>query len=135
MPVDFQPTLVPIVLGQTQDSAQKKASSGRAALPKRAWDEATIMAEIEARSTPAAVTAAATILARIRRRADRVAFNSNPVWGWVGAVFEKDGFEIPLVRLHTDGSVAVYFEIGISTNPTPEALAGREGVELRAAVK
>lgn len=103
-------TLVPIVLGQTQDSAQKKAAPGRSALPKRIWDEATILADIEARGTPAAVTAAATIADWIRRRADRVAFNTNPVWGWMGAVFQKDGVEIPLVRIHVEGVVTVYFE-------------------------
>ncbi len=74
------------------------------------WDEAAILAEIEARSTPAAVTAAATVMDWIRRRADRVAFNTNPVWGWMGSVFQKDGVEIPLVRVHVDGTVAVYFE-------------------------
>lgn len=103
-------TLVPIVLGQTQDSSQKKAASNRPALPKREWDEAAILADIEARTTLATATAASTVMDWIRRRADRVAFNTNPVWGWMGAVFQKDGVEIPLVRVHVDGMVTVYFE-------------------------
>jgi len=103
-------TLVPIVLGQTQDAIQKKGTTSRPALPKRAWDDTALMAEIAEKADETAVAASRAIVDWISRRADRVAYNSNPIWGWMGAVFEKAGAEIPLLRLHCDGSVAVYFE-------------------------
>lgn len=67
------------------------------------------MAEIEQRATPAVVTAATAVLAWFWRSSDRVAFNTNPQGGWVGAEFQAGGTDIPLLRLHSDGSVAVYF--------------------------
>ena len=103
-------TLVPIVLGQTQDAIQKKGATSRPALPKRQWDEASLMAEITEKADETAVAASRTIVNWISQRADRVAYNANPIWGWMGAVFEKAGAEISLLRLHSDGSVAVYFE-------------------------
>ncbi len=103
-------TLVPIVLGQTQEAIQKKSSTSRPALPKRAWDATALMTEIIEKADETAVAASRAIVDWIGRRADRVTYNSNPVWGWMGAVFEKDGAEIPLLRVHSDGSVAVYFE-------------------------
>jgi len=118
-------TLVPIVLGQTQDSVQKKGVSSRPALAKRNWDEAAILAEIADRGTPMAVAASQCIINWIKRRADRVAFNSNPVWGWIGSVFEKNGFEVSLLRLHSDGSVAVYFEYMLG-KPVFDDLARRQ---------
>ena len=103
-------TLVPIVLGQTQEAIQKKSSTSRPALPKRAWDATALMTEIIEKADETAVAASRAIVDWIGRRANRVTYNSNPVWGWMGAVFEKDGAEIPLLRVHSDGSVAVYFE-------------------------
>jgi hypothetical protein len=103
-------TLVPIVLGQTQDSVQKKGGTVRPVLPKRSWDEVAILSEIGNRANPMAVAASRSIIDWINQRADRVVFNSNPVWGWIGGVFSKNGVDIPLLRLHSDGSVAVYFE-------------------------
>ncbi|MGI3899316.1 MAG: hypothetical protein ACRYGP_31195 [Janthinobacterium lividum] len=103
-------TLVPIVLGQTQEAIQKKSSTSRPALPKRAWDATALMTEIIEKADETAVAASRAIVDWIGRRADRTTYNSNPVWGWMGAVFEKDGAEIPLLRVHSDGSVAVYFE-------------------------
>ena len=117
-------TLVPIVLGQTQDSAQKKAPPNRSSMPKRDWDECAILADMETRA-PMAVPAATAVMDWIRRRADRVQFNSNPVWGWMGAVFVKDDVEIPLVRAHVDGSVAVYFEYMLG-KPVFDDLARRQ---------
>ena len=118
-------TLVPIVLGQTQEAAQKKSASSRPALAKRTWDETAVLSEITNRGDAAALAASRTIIDWIKRRADRVAFNSNPVWGWIGAVFEKDGFEISLLRLHSDGSVAVYFEYMLG-KPVFDDLARRQ---------
>lgn len=74
-------TLVPIVLGQTQEAAQKKSASSRPALPKRAWDETAVLAEITQHGDTAALAASRSIIDWIKRRADRVAFNSNPGWG------------------------------------------------------
>ena len=118
-------TLVPIVLGQTQEAAQRKNASSRPALPKRTWDETAVLSEITQRGDTAALAASRAIINWIKRRADRVAFNSNPGWGWIGAVFEKDGFEISLLRLHSDGSVAVYFEYMLG-KPVFDDLARRQ---------
>ena len=103
-------TLVPIVLGQTQEAVQKKGGGARATEAKRQWDEASLLADMAEKNGPEIVEVAQLLVAWITRNADRVAYNSNPIWGWMGAVFEKAGAEIPLLRLHCDGSVAVYFE-------------------------
>lgn len=102
-------TLVPIVLGQTQDLAQKK-SGGVGPKLTRAWDEASILAATADRGDDATLTAARDVVAWIRRRADKVAFNSNPSWGSIGAEFEKNRFRIPALRLGTDATMAVCFE-------------------------
>lgn len=120
-------TLVPILFGQTQDAVQKKGASSRPALPKRGWDEAAIIADIAESGDPAAVAAARSIGAWIKRRADRVAFNTNPSWGWMGAVFAAGGVEIHAVRLHTGGTVAVYFEY-MQGKPVFDDLARRQAL-------
>ena len=103
-------TLVPIVLGRSEAARDRKGGPGRAALPKRAWDEASVMAEIAARGDAAVLGSARAILAWIHRRADRISFNANPTFGALGAVFETDGVAIPALRLFSDGTMAVYFE-------------------------
>ncbi|WP_456685538.1 hypothetical protein [Bradyrhizobium sp. P5_C11_2] len=118
-------TLVPIVLGRSEATKDRKGSSSRAAQPKRTWDEATVMAEIAARGDEAILEAARAIVAWIRRRADRIAFNTNPSFGALGAVFEVDGVELSALRVFTDGTMAVYFEYMLG-KPVFDALPLRQ---------
>ncbi|MGA0598431.1 hypothetical protein [Enterovirga sp. CN4-39] len=120
-------TLVPIVLGQTQDAAQKKGGGASGPKQSRAWDEASIMSEIAARSSSAVVEAASAIASWTRARSDRVAFNANPSWGSMGAVFRKEAAEITALRLHSDASVVVYFEYMLG-KPVFDALPRRQAL-------
>ncbi len=45
-------TLVPIVLGQTQEAVQKKGGGARATEAKRQWDEANLLADMAEKNGP-----------------------------------------------------------------------------------
>ena len=51
-------TLVPIVLGQTQDSVQKKGGGASRSKETRTWDEVFVSADVAAKASPAALDAA-----------------------------------------------------------------------------
>ena len=68
------------------------------------------MAQIAAGGDEAILAASRAIVAWSHRRADRIAFNSNPSFGALRAVFNEAGATIPALRIFTDGTMAVYFE-------------------------
>ncbi|GJE19442.1 hypothetical protein [Methylobacterium marchantiae] len=118
-------TLVPIVLGRSEATKDRKSSPSRSVLPKRAWDEATVMAEIVARGDDAVSATARSIAHWMHRKADRIAFNTSPNFGALGAIFEVDGSNIPALRIFTDGTMAVYFEYMLG-KPVFDALTLRQ---------
>ncbi len=104
-------TLVPIVLGQTQDAIQKKGTANRPALPKRAWTEDSLLADMESRAEPAVVEAARKLISWINRNADRVDFNSNPRWGSMMPEFQVGTVTVPgPFRIWTDGAINFTFQ-------------------------
>ena len=100
-------TLVPLVIGQTQDAARKKG--GTSARSKRSWDEASFLADFTARNG-AEVTARAEPLRRWMMRAgDRVFFGDGQV-ATFGPVFARAGKTLYPISLSADGRLSVQFQ-------------------------
>jgi hypothetical protein len=101
-------TLVPMVLGQNEETARRKATAA-APRAERRWDAAAIIAAIAERADPDTVAKARRVADWIGR-ADRVEFNTNGQWGWRGAAVQLAGASVSTLRLHVDGAIAVYFQ-------------------------
>ena len=80
-------TLVPVVIGQTQEAAQKK-SAGTGPRPKRAWDEAAILSAITDSYGAAIGREVERIMDWIRRNADQA-----PGFG-----LREKGYRLPTPR-------------------------------------
>ena len=100
-------TLAPIVFGQTQETIDQK--SGGIAKPRRLWDEARLL-DASVLTTDAAVAATAkAVFDWMKGKGDRVAFNDAPSYGSATAEFDVGSESIDLMRLWTDGGVAISF--------------------------
>ena len=100
-------TLAPIVFGQTQETIDQK--SGGIAEPRRLWDEARLL-DASVLTTDAAVAATAkAVFDWMKGKGDRVAFNDAPSYGSATAEFDVGSESIDLMRLWTDGGVAISF--------------------------
>jgi len=107
-------TLVPIVLGQTQEAVQKKGGGARATEAKRQWDEASLLADMGdmvEKNSPEIVEVAQLLVAWIRRNATLVDFNDNPRWASMMPQFEVAGSLVPgPFRLWSDGMLNLTFQ-------------------------
>jgi len=104
-------TLVPIVLGQTQEAVQKKGGGARSSQTKRQWDEASLLADMAEKNGPEIVEIARLLIAWINRNADRVEFNDNPRWASMMLQFEVAGGLVPgPFRLWSDGMLNLTFQ-------------------------
>jgi len=104
-------TLVPIVLGQTQEAVQKKGGGARATEAKRQWDEASLLADMVEKNSPEIVEVAQLLVAWIRRNATLVDFNDNPRWASMMPQFEVAGSLVPgPFRLWSDGMLNLTFQ-------------------------
>ena len=101
-------TLVPIVLGQTQEAIDLK-SGAASAKPRRRWDEAQILEALAARGDPALTATAKAIVAWIDARADRVLFNDAPSFGSIAPEFKTNPEACAPMRLWTDGGLPICF--------------------------
>jgi hypothetical protein len=102
-------TLVPIVLGQTQEAITQK--SGTTAIkPRRQWDEAQFLEALSERREPATVETARALIAWANANADRVLFNDAPNTGAIAPEFETAIGPCAPIRLWTDGSFAIGFD-------------------------
>ena len=108
-------TLVPLVLGQTQEATAKKGGALRGPQPKRLWDGPAIVAEIETKHGPEIARVADAIFAWCRDRADEVRFTDRQDWGWFTPVFRRDGADYVPFRVWTDGSIAITFQYLLET--------------------
>lgn len=117
-------TLVPVLIGQTQEAAQKKRSGSAAAREARQWDEASVLAGIGERSGPEIMQAARRIADWARENADRVQFNTNPMWGTLAAVFDRGGKPFYPFQIGTDGTIGIYFQYMIG-RPVFDAIEKR----------
>ncbi|MBE7203533.1 MAG: hypothetical protein INR70_37855 [Parafilimonas terrae] len=98
-------TLVPIVIGQTQDAAQRKGAA-RPQAAKRRWDEASFLAELEARTGPDVVARVRAVLDWSNRAADRIFFGEGQMPSF-GPVFALDGQTLYPFSLWGDGGLAI----------------------------
>jgi hypothetical protein len=80
-------TLVPIVLGQTQEAIDQK-SGASSPKPRRQWDDKQILESLAARGDPALTTTAKAIVTWIHARADRAVFNDAPSFGSIAPEFK-----------------------------------------------
>jgi hypothetical protein len=101
-------TLVPIVLGQTQESIDQKAGA-TGAKPRRLWDQARILEAYEGHRDPEANATARNIVAWIAAKADRVVFNDAASYGYIAPEFGTGAHACAPFRLWTDGGVPVFF--------------------------
>ena len=102
-------TLVPVLIGQTQEAVQKKsAATGPRA--KGSWDEAAILSAITESGGPEVRREVARIMDWVRRQADRVYVNDNPNWGSTGPLFERGGRPFYPFLIWTDASISIYFQ-------------------------
>lgn len=101
-------TLVPIVIGQSQQAREQKAgpSAGR---PRRLWDEKRIVDRLAGDTTPAIAATAAALISRLKALCDRVVFNDAPNYGAMTAEVDDASGPCGFLRLWTDGNVAVHF--------------------------
>ena len=118
-------TLAPIVFGQTQETIDQK--SGGIAKPRRPWDEARLL-EAPVWTTDAAVAATArAVIDWMKVNADRVAFNDAPSYGSATAEIDVGSETIGLMRLWTDGGVAISFA-QLKLTPAFADLAARQAL-------
>jgi len=104
-------TLVPIVLGQTQDAVQKKGGAARVAQAKRQWDRASLLADMAEKNAPEIVAVANSLIAWIDRNATRIEFNDNPRWASMMPQFDIAGSLVPgPFRLWSDGMINLTFQ-------------------------
>lgn len=103
-------TLVPLVLGQTQEAAERKGGN-RPALSRRAWDRESFFAELSAKAHGPGVELARALSGWMERSADGVEFNDNPRWGSMTPLYRLDGSTLTgPFRLWTDGTINLMFQ-------------------------
>jgi hypothetical protein len=122
-------TLVPIVLGQTQEAIAQKSGTS-AAKPRRQWDEAQFLEAISERRDPDVVATARALIGWANARADRVLFNDAPNVGAIAPEFETASGPCAPIRLWTDGSFAIGFD-RLKRTAAFSALAAREALRER----
>jgi len=124
-------TLVPIVLGQTQEAVQKKGGGSRSTQTKRQWDEASLLDDLAEKNGPEIIEVARSLIAWIKRNADRVEFNDNPRWASMMPQFEVAGGLVPgPFRLWSDGMLNLTFQYMLD-RPVFDDAARREEMRRR----
>jgi hypothetical protein len=95
-------TLVPLVIGQTEEAAQKRKTA------VRHWDEASILAEIQSRFSEAEFKVARRIAEWMKDSGGRLSFGGGQRSGSMGVIFtSKDGVELYPIRLWSYGLIAI----------------------------
>lgn len=101
-------TMVPLVVGQTQEAVQRRNPSSRSV---RNWDEASIFAELSTRVSEAELQAARTVVNWMKEKADRIWFGKGQRSGSIGGVFTRpDGTSFYPILLWTYGSIEFQFQ-------------------------
>lgn len=101
-------TLVPLVVGQTQEATQKRNPAART---ERKWDEEAIFAELKSRCSEAEVAVARALVDWMKSNGDRIWFGNGQVSGSMSAAFaNKEAVEFWPVILYTYGRVEVQFQ-------------------------
>lgn len=118
-------TLVPRVIGQTQEARSRKAGSDRSS---RQWDRASILQELERRIGAAASQTAERIMSWCERRGLRSSYGQGSRSGSFFPVIDRDsGWYCPFT-LWTTGQVEIPFQY-LKARPEFESAEVRE--ELR----
>ena len=101
-------TLVPYVIGQTEEAFQKRNPSSRAA---RNWDEESIFSDLRARVSENELEAAQVIANWMKAKSDQIWFGKGQRSGSMGATFvATSGISFYPVILWTYGSLEIQFQ-------------------------
>jgi hypothetical protein len=101
-------TLVPLVVGQTQEAAQKRNPAVR---QNRHWDKASILAEIQSRFSEPELKVARRIAEWMKGSGGRLWFGTGQRSGSMGVIFtSKDGVELYPIILWTYGRIEIQFQ-------------------------
>lgn len=105
-------TLVPVVIGQTEEAVQKKGVAGSAmGRDERLWDQEAILAELVQKGfAPDVIESARQICDWARGHSDKLYFNTSPDWGKMGPNFGQGADEFHPFLVLTDGTVRIYFQ-------------------------
>jgi hypothetical protein len=122
-------TLVPIVIGQTQDAIEQKSgpASGK---PRRLWDEARLLQSLADREGADILQTAKAVATWIRSKGDRVVFNDAPNYGSMAPEIDCATGACAPIRLWTDGTIAIHFNALKRTNAFTD-LAARHKLAVR----
>jgi hypothetical protein len=101
-------TIVPLVVGQTQEAIQKKSGMK---LPERIWDEKSIFAELEARCSGKEIEVARRTFDWMKSSGGALTFGIGRQDGSILSVFTDDGgLKFRPIILYTYGRIEVLFQ-------------------------
>ena len=103
-------TLVPSVIGQTQEAQQRKSTGTSSARPTRQWDEASFFEELRNRSGAVEVDVALKLLLWGKAHATRTSWGKGTRSGSFTPTLEHDGEEYSLFVCYTSGTVEATFD-------------------------
>ena len=103
-------TLVPSVIGQTQEAQQRKSTGTNSARPTRQWDEASFFEELRNRSGAVEMDVAQKLLRWGKDHATRVNWGKGTRSGSFTPTLEHDGEEYSLFVCYTSGTVEATFD-------------------------
>lgn len=124
-------TLAPIVFGQTEETIDQKSVG--MAKPRQLWDEARLLDAPVLTTDEAAAATTKAVVEWMKVKADRIAFNDAPSYGSATAEIDVGSETIGLMRLWTDGRVAISFA-QLKLTPAFADLAARQELLDRHAV-
>jgi hypothetical protein len=99
-------TIVPMVYGQTEEAQQKKAAGA----PRRQWDEASFLADLERRNGPEPLRVAKRLGQWMKDRADDVWFGSGSQDGSMGITIVANGNNYYPIAIWTYGLIEIRFQ-------------------------
>lgn len=101
-------TLVPLVVGQTQEATQKRNPTARS---ERKWDEEFVFAELRTRCLESEIAVARQVADWMKSSGGKVWFGNGQVSGSMSAGFSnRDGVEMWPIFLYTYGRVQLQFQ-------------------------
>jgi hypothetical protein len=142
-------TIVPMVYGQTERAQREKAVG----VPRRQWDEQSVLADLERRNGPEALRAVKRIAHWMKKRGDRLWFGSGGQDGSMGMTIVAHGHNLYPIAIWSYGRIEIRFQYLLKgrfeseekrrelldrlnkvagVNLPADAIAGRPGIPMAA---
>jgi hypothetical protein len=115
-------TIVPIVVGRTEEADQKKSATKR---PIRIWDEGSIFDDLRARRPESEVQTARQLVDWMKSSGGQLSFGSGAQDGSISIVFNKNGSTFRPFNLFTYGRLEWQFKY-MNSMPFNDAAGKRE---------